>query len=219
MVRAPRGHDGEPGCPVTVDAPTRVGISQRTRRRDLAADPDPGGSNMRKLFALLALVALAATAVVGVGAIGASASSDATSLEPWGRNLHSSAAQPATRKLAGAERIVLRPRGGQEKFLDLDGNGRDSVGDELLFTENLLNGSGKAVGRDWVTCKLQFRFTLQCEGTLLLFGRGTIELAGTISENHNFVAVTGGTGEFADAGGEANVGLEDRLVVSLLHLK
>jgi hypothetical protein len=174
---------------------------------------------MRKALPFLVVVALAGTAILAVSAGGASGSSDGAAFEPWARQLTRDAARAtgAAESAAAGERLVILARSDREKFVDADGSGGPSVGDYFLFTERIVNGDGALIGRDWGSCTLQFGQAAQCEATIRLFGRGTIEVAGTIGR-HPFIPITGGTGEFADAGGELNVANERRLVGTLIHL-
>jgi hypothetical protein len=86
-----------------------------------------------------------------------------------------------------------------------------------VFSNPLFSTDGERIGRDWAGCRLQFGFAVHCKATALFFGRGTIEVAGTLNDNHNHIAITGGTGERADAGGEIRVA-NTRLFLSILHL-
>jgi hypothetical protein len=174
---------------------------------------------MRKVLPPVVLVTVVAIAVIAVNAIGASASPTAAQFEPWGRHLMTDAARAAASAppAVAGERIVLHTRPGQAKFVDADHNGKESNGDYVVFTERFFNASGQQVGRDRLICTINFR-TFQCQATLFLDGRGTIEAAGTLTDRIAMVAITGGTGEFADAGGEINAGRSETLVLNLLHL-
>jgi hypothetical protein len=58
------------------------------------------------------------------------------------------------------------------------------------------------VGKDAVECRFGIR-TLNCSGTLLLFGRGKIQVEGAfLSESDAVIPVTGGSGQFADVDGQ-----------------
>jgi hypothetical protein len=174
---------------------------------------------MRKVLPPVVLVTVVAIAVIALNAIGASASPTAAQFEPWGRHLITDAARAAASapSAVAGERIVLHTRPGQAKFVDADHNGKESNGDYVVFTERFFNASGQQVGRDRLICTINFR-TFQCEATLFLDGRGTIEAAGALTDRIAMVAITGGTGEFADAGGEINASNEQRLVLNVLHL-
>jgi hypothetical protein len=163
-------------------------------------------------FALLVLVAVAGAAAIGASAADRADRRAATlgALAPDG------ATSGAARAPRGAERIVLVERGGQFTFVDTDQSGDESVGDMILGNPRLENRGGHTVGRLRFTCQLNFGETLQCQATATLFGRGTIEIAGTFTPRNDRLAVTGGTGEFADAGGEVRVADRDEFLI--LHL-
>ncbi len=84
-----------------------------------------------------------------------------------------------------------------------------SAGDTFSFTERLFRG-GERVGRDAVTCKIKrFErrlFEAQCFVTMVFTDRGQITAQGLVtfrrgSDRRPVLAITGGTGEFEDAGG------------------
>ena len=102
----------------------------------------------------------------------------------------------------------------QSEFLDLGATG-PSLGDELVFSESLAK-RGRDVGMSGVVCTVTHAeapyevLTFHCVGTLSL-GRGQITLQGLIEVQGEddrgpwTVAITGGTGAFRGAGGEAIV--------------
>jgi allene oxide cyclase-like protein len=102
----------------------------------------------------------------------------------------------------------------QSEFLDLGATG-PSLGDELVFSESL-SRRGRDVGESGVVCTITQVtppydvITFHCVGTLSL-GRGQITLQGLIEVQGEddsgpwTVAITGGTGAFRGAGGEARV--------------
>jgi hypothetical protein len=173
---------------------------------------------MRKLLAPVLLVALAATAVIAVNAIGATGTS-ATATQTWARALatHASpASAAASQAAANAERIVLRDVTAREKFIDADDNGRESVGDYVVVLDRLLS-QGTQVGALSGTCSAGFD-TFACDVTIRLFNRGSLEVSGVFTRRHALFAITGGTGEFIDAGGELTVGSGQQIVLHVLHL-
>jgi hypothetical protein len=179
---------------------------------------------MRKWVAIVLSLAVLAAAAVAIGAVGASAKSPGLNARPWGHKILAPTAKrfatPAAAR--GVRVIVLRTRSGPAKFLDNDGNRRESVGDSFLFTETFVNARGKRIGGNWVNCVLQFGGNTSCEGTFRLLGRGAFDIAGTLNNRNTFVGITGGTGFFADAGGHvdtsADQGDRGRLLVFLRHL-
>lgn len=107
-------------------------------------------------------------------------------------------------------RVTLRPV--SEHYEDVGRRGL-SVGDRVTFSENLYH-RGNRVGRDDGTCEVTRRgpgrFAQQCVVTVTLRGRGTLTLQGLFairadSDRDIDLAVTGGTGKFADAGGTATL--------------
>jgi hypothetical protein len=109
-------------------------------------------------------------------------------------------------------RIVAEEK--QSEFLDLGGPG-PSLGDELVFSERLFV-RGRQVGESGVVCvvtqamPLYDVLTFKCEAALSL-GKGQITLQGLIEVQGETdpgpfrVAITGGTGTFRCACGEAVV--------------
>jgi hypothetical protein len=176
---------------------------------------------MRKWVGAALGCAAVAGVIVAIAAGGASASNGGHAFR-WGggamRALHSSS--PRAKHV---HRLVLHTRSERFKFIDNDGNNRDSVGDVFLFTESLWNGRGHRVGTTIATCTEQFLNSSECAATLRLFGRGQITVAGAVGGSQPLLAVTGGTGGFSDAGGQMdtardNVGERGVLVVWLRHL-
>jgi hypothetical protein len=83
-----------------------------------------------------------------------------------------------------------------------------SPGDMLVFTERLVNSSGRQLGSDAATCVALFDQRWLCTGTYVL-ARGQVmvqllqpRLTGTLSYSQ---AITGGTGRFAGASGTVTV--------------
>ena len=110
--------------------------------------------------------------------------------------------------------ITLTTREGKGKFIDVERNKRDSVGDTALFTL-LLSQNGTRVGTAHIKCTAHFGGPALCIANLRLRGRGDIELQGMAGDEPFTVAVTGGTGAFEGVGGEAHVLRNDRLVLHL----
>lgn len=113
----------------------------------------------------------------------------------------------------------------QSDFLDLGATG-PSLGDELVISESLAR-RGRDVGTSGVVCTVTHAMapydvlTFQCVATLSL-RRGQITLQGLIEVQGEddpgpfTVAITGGTGAFRGAGGEAVVrGTDDGSIYKL----
>jgi hypothetical protein len=103
----------------------------------------------------------------------------------------------------------------QEQFLDL-GDPGPSLGDELVFSERLFS-RGRQVGESGVVCVVTQvtppygdTLTLKCEGAFSLRKgqitlQGLIEVQGEDDPGPFRVAITGGTGKYRCACGEAVV--------------
>jgi len=95
-------------------------------------------------------------------------------------------------------RIDTRPIPGTDHLIDVGSKGF-GPGDYTVFSERLYDHrSGKLIGRDDSTC---LYFTANgpatCSGTFRIFGRGTIEIQGSVPFRLPFVfSVVGGTGAF-----------------------
>jgi hypothetical protein len=102
----------------------------------------------------------------------------------------------------------------QSEFLDL-GTPGPSLGDELVFSETLFKKK-REVGTSGVVCTVVQAvapydvLTFHCVGTLSLRSgqitlQGLIEVQGEDDPGPFVVAITGGTGKYRGAGGEAKV--------------
>ena len=140
---------------------------------------------------------VALIALLAGGMAFASAPSGSSRVGAWGRGLittHGSS-QAAPR---GAEVIIVIVRESHSKFVDADGSGNPSVGDYFVFTEDVFDPqTHKLVGGDHAKCVINFDAEV-CDGTFTLFDGGDIAI-----EGNDILAVTGGTGDFIDNGGEA----------------
>jgi hypothetical protein len=102
----------------------------------------------------------------------------------------------------------------QEEFVDVGAPG-PSMGDTLVFSE-VLNVRGREAGTSGGVCTVTeavppyTTLTLHCVATLSLRGgqitlQGLIEVQTMDDFSSNTVAITGGTGRYFGAGGEARV--------------
>lgn len=137
---------------------------------------------------------------------GAQAAPAPASPGAWSRNLvPASAAVSSEITTSRTLRIDTRPIRGTGHLIDVGSKGF-GPGDYTVFSERLYDArSGKLVGRDDSTC---LYFTAQgpatCSGTFRIFGRGTIEIQGSVPFRLPFVfSVVGGTGDFQNVRGEA----------------
>jgi len=157
---------------------------------------------MRKLLVVLvAAGALVALGILGAGAFAAPSAKKATN--GWGRV----AAGPAAAKAVAAasddsRHLVVIARTLRERGVDLPPSG-ESTGDVFFFEEAIWNRARtKRIGTTAAECQLGIR-TFNCEGTLLLFGRGKIQVDGNFfADRDSVIPVTGGTGHFAGVGGQ-----------------
>jgi hypothetical protein len=117
-------------------------------------------------------------------------------------------------KHSGKQSLRITATEIQSEFLDL-GTPGPSLGDELVFSERL-SIRGRDVGESGVVCTVTHTvppydvLTFQCVGTLSLRQgqitlQGLIEVQGEDDPGPFLVAITGGTGKFRGAGGEAVV--------------
>lgn len=115
----------------------------------------------------------------------------------------------------GKKTLKIRATEKQSEFLDL-GTPGPSLGDELVLSERLFI-RGRDVGESGVVCVVTQAvppydvLTFHCVATLSLLKKGQITLQGLIEiqgegdQTPFLVAITGGTGKFRGAGGEATV--------------
>jgi hypothetical protein len=116
----------------------------------------------------------------------------------------------STSQAVGKARAAAREDGGtflrfvevstRFQFVDV-GAPDQSPGDYLLFESGIYTPRGDRVGRDSVRCVNGIR-TFACDGTVQLFGRGKIVVSGAFFGDDTQIAITGGTREFRNAGGQ-----------------
>lgn len=114
---------------------------------------------------------------------------------------------------ADSRSVTLVGKSTGEAFLDHDGSAEPSVGDEFVTAVRLLR-SGKLVGRAGGSCQIvapapSHRFTFHCTVTLRL-PAGQIALDGLATFGEQGpqpmrMAITGGTGSYRQARGQATV--------------
>jgi hypothetical protein len=142
----------------------------------------------RKLYVVIAVVALGALAATGAVVAGAS-----TSGSSHGRTLH----------------LVIR--GGTSTFVDVGKKG-PSIGDEVILRQNayLASAPSHRVGTGIVKITLLggTHTNLTQDEANVLLPAGQIAVEGIQTSNRSFsLAVTGGTGAYRNAHGQANVTL------------
>jgi hypothetical protein len=154
----------------------------------------------RRIWLIASVVAVVGLAAGGIAL--ASGQSGGSPIGPWGRGAvtpHGSSHSAPQ----GAEVIKVVTTTAHQKIVDADGSGGVSVGDYFVFTDIVSDPeSHDQVGVDHAKCTIIFNAVV-CEGTFTLFGRGDIAVEASLTETSNELAVTGGTGEFLDNGGEA----------------
>jgi hypothetical protein len=90
-------------------------------------------------------------------------------------------------------------------FVDSAPAGR-SAGDQLIFTERLLDARGRRVGRDAASCTYLFDARSLCTGTYILRrGQVMVQLVQPGPSGTYRQAITGGTGRYARASGTVTV--------------
>ena len=90
------------------------------------------------------------------------------------------------------------------QFVD-NASGR-SAGDQLVFTERLVDARGRRIGRDAASCTLLFDARSLCTGTYVLRrGEVMVQLVQPGPRGTYRQAITGGTGRYARATGTVTV--------------
>lgn len=158
-------------------------------------------------------IAAAGLALAAGGALAASGSAAAPNA--GGSNARAHDGWPATsdqsvRQVMREARAGARDDGGRVltlievtrrfEFVDVGAEG-DSAGDTILFESALFTPGGDRVGRDSVRCTFSIR-TFICDATFQVTGHGKIVVAGAFFGGEPQLAITGGTREFRDAGGQ-----------------
>ena len=106
-----------------------------------------------------------------------------------------------------ATTVHLVARGGTSTFVNVRHQRRPGVGDEIILAQPVFSAAhpSQMVGHGYVTITLVARpFTGQIHATLVL-KQGQVDAAGIEASNHFQLAVTGGTGRFQNARGQAVV--------------
>jgi hypothetical protein len=177
---------------------------------------------MRSRNVVLAIVTAAVLAVVGVTNVGG-AGAQAPGVGRWGRvgAPKASAANSAEVAPTAATSFILIEEEGQFTYVDT-GPGGDSEGDYVVFRDRLRHPQTNAlIGALSVQSLITFADSAECSGTAILFNRGKLSFAGNSPSFSRFaLAITGGTGEFRGANGEAFVndvpGPRDRIGIHLV---
>lgn len=133
---------------------------------------------------VLAVLAVLASALVATAAAPSSAT---------GRHGRSPATLQLRSEVQNAKLVDVAPAGA-------------SPGDQLVFTERLLDARGRTVGSDAATCVRLFDQRSTCTGTYLLpQGQIMVQLVQPGPTGVYTQAITGGTGRYASARGTVTV--------------
>jgi len=141
---------------------------------------------------------------IGKGAIAAAASA-AVVLTGAGIAV---ASAPVT-SITTATTIRLEARGGTSTFVNVRHLSHPAVGDEFILAQPLFSAArpGELAGHGFVTVIIVGRNSTQDHATLVL-RQGQVDVAGVQGSSNTFqLAVTGGTGRFQNARGQADVKL------------
>jgi hypothetical protein len=111
-------------------------------------------------------------------------------------------------QITTATTIRLLARGGTSTFVNVRHQPKPAVGDEVILSQPIFSAAHPAqqVGHGWVTVTLVGGQATQDHATLVLTG-GQVDAAGIQASNPFQLAVTGGTGRFQNARGQATVHL------------
>lgn len=133
-----------------------------------------------KLFALTAGAAVLAASSTGAAATGPSA--------------------------ATASTLVVIDHNTNFRLVDLPPAG-NTAGDYFLARGTLTTRAGRRVGFHEVQCTVFFRDTIRCIGSFIIDGKGQIVADGVEGRTGqpDLIAVVGGTGQYAQARGDALV--------------
>lgn len=163
----------------------------------------------RTLIAAGAAAVLAIGGGVWVGLGSATASTTTRSMHGWPISAGSAASTIASVKAdaaqSGSEVLLLREHTVSETDIDVGDSGF-GPGDYFIFESELryLHGS-QVIGRDSVRCTVG-PDTFICDATAHLFGKGKVVAYGAaFAPSDPVLAVTGGTADFKDVGGQLKV--------------
>lgn len=148
-------------------------------------------------------LALAAAGVATAGLVASSAGASATSATtPHGWPTFAGGTTAAAPITTGRTITVISH---EERFKGVKAGDHFGPGSYFVFEESLRDpGSGKKVGTDSVQCVINFR-TFICNGSLFLYGKGSVTIDSALKGNPLVLAVAGGTGNFQNARGQMTV--------------
>jgi len=169
---------------------------------------------MRRKLVVIAVAAAAALGGVATALFSSTPAGAAGAFDvgAWGRGWSSPSQGAASVGPRTSRTLEFKATTLKLRTIDVDGDGKDDAGDYVIFTESLSGrGNTKAKGTDSVRCTLNTNGgghqISMCDGEFILQGLGQITVYGLASP---YAAVTGGTGSFAGARGQAKVVSIDR---------
>jgi hypothetical protein len=168
---------------------------------------------MRKRWISVALALLvAAIAFVGLAAVSSgSTSTDATARWGFGAQSVSAPANPPAASTAPTSNatqtiVVIERYSNDAATVTPPTTSPTGVGGYDVFRDPLFNGSDTRVGHVLATCMPAFDGDSLCHGVLEFAGGDiTIDGSGIITDGSLVLAITGGTGEYVGASGQANI--------------
>ena len=118
------------------------------------------------------------------------------------------AASVSAPKITSPTTIVLQAHGGSATFVNVAHKKGPAIGDEVILKQPVFNPAHPAVvvGHGFVTVTFLGKNLTQDHATLVL-RQGEIDAAGIQASNPFKLAVTGGTGLYANARGQATIKL------------
>jgi hypothetical protein len=108
-----------------------------------------------------------------------------------------------------ATTMHLIARGGSSTFINIRHQNRPAVGDEVILSQPVFNAAhpSQLVGHGYVTVILVKAPNITQDHATLVLRHGQIDVAGIQASNPFRLAVTGGTGRYQNARGQATVKL------------
>jgi uncharacterized protein (AIM24 family) len=119
------------------------------------------------------------------------------------------AASVSAPRITSPTKIVLQARGGSATFVNVAHKRGPAIGDEIILNQPVFNPAHPtvAVGHGYVTVTLLGGKNLSQDHATLVLRQGEIDAAGVQGSNPFKLAITGGTGLFANARGQATIKL------------
>lgn len=173
---------------------------------------------MRKRTALVLTAGV--LVMLAVGSVGFSSAASDSPVGPWGRTPGRSYPAPtdSLESHEGGQTLVFTGRTVNFAFINTDGRGL-TPGDYIVFRDRLFNRAGEHVGVLRVQCFVNFPHgrnqAFLCDTAANIFHRGQILSRGgflaTPTSTGLTLGVTGGTGHWQNARGEAHARFVDEV--------